>query len=281
MVEIKNLKGISTSQILEIFNESFSDYLVPMNLNLDQLESKLYTENINWDFSIGVFLDQNLVGFILHFDDFENGKKVLYNGGTGVIPSQRGNRWTQKMYDQFLPILHENGIEEIVLEVLAENEKAVKAYQKTGFETERIVKCFKGPIPKDLQENKEIEIQEISTPKWDTFQSFWDVLPTWQNNPSVLDRTSTKKILGAYLDGKLVGYLAFNPTTKRLNQLAVDPHHRRKYIAETLLGHAGKDETADFVVLNVDEDAVGLISLLNKMNWTNTVDQLEMRLKTK
>lgn len=281
MVEIKNLKGISTSQILEIFNESFSDYLVPMNLNLDQLESKLYTENINWDFSIGVFLDQNLVGFILHFDDFENVKKVLYNGGTGVIPSQRGNRWTQKMYDQFLPILHENGIEEIVLEVLAENEKAVKAYQKTGFETERIVKCFKGPIPKDLQENKEIEIQEISTPKWDTFQSFWDVLPTWQNNPSVLDRTSTKKILGAYLDGKLVGYLAFNPTTKRLNQLAVDPHHRRKYIAETLLGHAGKDETADFVVLNVDEDAVGLISLLNKMNWTNTVDQLEMRLKTK
>lgn len=281
MIEFKSLKGISTSQILETFNESFSDYLVPMKLNLEQLETKLYTENINWDFSIGVFFNQDLVGLILHFDDFEKGKKLLYNGGTGVIPSQRGNRLTQKMYEHFIPIFQENGIEEVVLEVLAENEKAVKSYHKTGFETERIVKCFKGKIPNDLQQNKELEIKEILQPDWDTFQSFWDVLPTWQNSPSVLDRTSTKKILGAYLEGSLVGYLVYNPTSKRLNQIAIHPQQRRKYIAESLLSYAGKNDDSDFVVLNVDEDAVGLISLFNKMNWTNTVDQLEMRLKTK
>ena len=281
MIEFKSLNGISTSQVLETFNESFSDYLVPMKLNLDQLETKLYTENINWDFSIGVFLNQDLVGLILHFDDFEKGRKILYNGGTGVIPSQRGNRLTQKMYEHFIPIFQENGIEEIVLEVLAENEKAVKSYAKTGFETERIVKCFKGKIPNDLTLNSEIEIKENPHPDWDEFQSYWDVLPTWQNTPSVLDRTSTKKILGAYLEGNLVGYIIFNPVTKRLNQIAVHPQHRRKYIAETLLSHAGNGGDAEFAVLNVDEDAVGLISLLNKMNWTNTVDQLEMRLNLK
>lgn len=281
MIEFKSLNGISTSQVLETFNESFSDYLVPMKLNLDQLETKLYTENINWDFSIGVFLNQDLVGLILHFDDFEKGRKILYNGGTGVIPSQRGNRLTQKMYEHFIPIFQENGIEEIVLEVLAANEKAVKSYAKTGFETERIVKCFKGKIPNDLTLNSEIEIKEISHPDWDEFQSYWDVLPTWQNTPSVLDRTSTKKILDAYLEGNLVGYIIFNPVTKRLNQIAVHPQHRRKYIAETLLTKAGNGDDAEFAVLNVDEDAVGLISLLNKMNWTNTVNQLEMRLNLK
>jgi ribosomal protein S18 acetylase RimI-like enzyme len=279
MTEIKSLQGVKITQVLDTFNESFSDYLVPMNLTLEQFNSKLHTENINWDYSIGVFFDSNLCGFILHFEDFEKGKKILYNGGTGVIPTQRGNHWTQKMYETFYPIFKENGVEEMVLEVLAANEKAIKVYQKIGFETERIVKCFRGTIPQDLTLHPEIQIKEIQTADWGIFQSFWEVLPTWQNTPSVLDRTDTKKIVGAYLDDKLVGYAIYNPTTKRLNQLAVDPQHRRKYIAETLLSEIGKKEEAEFTLLNVDEDATGLLSLLQKMNWKNTVDQLEMRLK--
>lgn len=278
MVEIKSLRGITINQVLDTFNESFSDYLVPMILTADQFNTKLYTENINWDYSIGVFLDETLVAFVLHFDDFEKGRKVLYNGGTGVIPSQRGNRWTQKMYEEFYPIFKEYGIEEVVLEVLAANEKAVKAYQKTGFETERIVKCFKGSLPKDLHKNEELKIQEIET-DWENFKSFWDVLPTWQNTPSVLDRMEAKKVLGAYLKEELVGYVIFNPVSKRLNQITVHPQHRRKYIAETLLSEMCTNDNSEFVILNVDEDATGLISFLEKMNWTNTVDQLEMRLK--
>jgi ribosomal protein S18 acetylase RimI-like enzyme len=278
MVEIKSLRGVTVNQVLDTFNDSFSDYLVPMKLTAEQFNTKLYTENINWDYSIGVFLDETLVAFVLHFDDFEKGRKVLYNGGTGVIPSQRGNRWTQKMYEEFYPLFKEYGIEEVVLEVLAANEKAVKAYQKTGFETERIVKCFKGSVPKTLHRNEELNIQEIDT-NWEDFKSFWDVLPTWQNTPSVLDRMDSKKVLGAYLKEELVGYVIFNPVSKRLNQIAVHPQHRRKYIAETLLSEMSYNDDSEFVILNVDEDATGLISLFGKMNWTNTVDQLEMRLK--
>jgi ribosomal protein S18 acetylase RimI-like enzyme len=278
MVEIKSLRGVTVNQVLDTFNDSFSDYLVPMKLTAEQFNTKLYTENINWDYSIGVFLDETLVAFVLHFDDFEKGRKVLYNGGTGVIPSQRGNRWTQKMYEEFYPLFKEYGIEEVVLEVLAANEKAVKAYQKTGFETERIVKCFKGSVPKTLHRNEELNIQEIDT-NWEDFKSFWDVLPTWQNTPSVLDRMDSKKVLGAYLKEELVGYVIFNPVSKRLNQIAVHPQYRRKYIAETLLSEMSYNDDSEFVILNVDEDATGLISLFGKMNWTNTVDQLEMRLK--
>ena len=74
MIEIKSLKDISLLEILNTFNASFSDYLIPMNLSENEFKTKLYTEYINWDFSVGVFFDQNLVAFILLFDDFDKGK---------------------------------------------------------------------------------------------------------------------------------------------------------------------------------------------------------------
>ncbi|NLN32830.1 MAG: GNAT family N-acetyltransferase [Flavobacteriaceae bacterium] len=278
MIEIKSLKDISLLEILNTFNASFSDYLIPMNLSENEFKTKLYTENINWDFSVGVFFDQNLVAFILHFDDFEKGKKVLYNGGTGVVPSQRGNRWTQKMYEYLYPILRENQIQEVILEVIATNEKAIGAYQKIGFKTERIVKCYKGILPHDLQINQALNLVEMEKPDWELFQSFWDIQPTWQNLPSVVDRMENKKILGAFLDNQLVGYLIFDPGKKRGHQMAVKLSHRRKYVAETLLSQMN-EMGKEYSLLNVDEDALGLVSLLEKMKWTNTVNQLEMRLK--
>ena len=60
--------------------------------------------------------------------------------------------------------------------------------------------------------------------------------------------------------------------------MAVKLSHRRKYVAETLLSQMN-EMGKEYSLLNVDEDALGLVSLLEKMKWTNTVNQLEMRLK--
>ena len=36
-----------------------------------------------------------------------DGKLVVYNGGTGVIPENRKSGWVREMYDLILPVLKE------------------------------------------------------------------------------------------------------------------------------------------------------------------------------
>ncbi len=40
-MEIKSLEGIRIQEILNVFNESFSDYFVPFKLTEEQLTSKM------------------------------------------------------------------------------------------------------------------------------------------------------------------------------------------------------------------------------------------------
>lgn len=42
---IQTLETIDTSQILQVFNESFADYIVPMKLTEEQLEFKMKSED--------------------------------------------------------------------------------------------------------------------------------------------------------------------------------------------------------------------------------------------
>lgn len=141
MVEIKTLSKISSPELLDCFNLAFSDYLIPMKLTLEQLETKLKTENINREVSVGAFKEKKLVGFVLHGDRNFGKIRRAYNGGTGVIPAERGHGLTKRMYDFILPILESNAFEEVVLEVISNNIPAIKSYQKIGFKPIRNLSC--------------------------------------------------------------------------------------------------------------------------------------------
>ncbi|MEO1486117.1 MAG: GNAT family N-acetyltransferase, partial [Bacteroidota bacterium] len=143
-MQIKTLSGVSPEQILKVFNTSFSDYLVPLQLTTEQLETKMKADATELSISCGVFEDEQLVAFILHGSDTIKGEKVAYNGGTGVVPSKRGMRLTTKMYEFILPILVSKGIKRLILEVISNNVPALKSYQGVGFKTKRELLCYKG-----------------------------------------------------------------------------------------------------------------------------------------
>ena len=119
-MEIKFLKNEPIDKIATVFNKAFSDYLVKVEVTPQSLAVKMLQESIDLNWSTGVYISGELVGFILngYRDD------ILYNAGTGVIPEQRGQHFTQKMYEYLLPIAKENGINKLVLEVIKQNEKA-------------------------------------------------------------------------------------------------------------------------------------------------------------
>lgn len=51
----------------------------------------MLADKINLELSVGSFENGKLIAFILHRFDIINYPKVIYSGGTGVIPKKRGS----------------------------------------------------------------------------------------------------------------------------------------------------------------------------------------------
>lgn len=280
-MKIKTLKNIDTEIILEAFNTSFSDYFIPFHLSLEQLKSKIKADKIHLDYSVGVFENKELVGFILHGFDIVNNKRVIYNGGTGVVPQKRGYGLTKQMYDFILPKLREQKINYLLLEVISNNIQAIKSYEKSGYTMERELKCFKGEIhPINIVNS--IKIKEIKEYNWELMQSFWDIFPTWQNSKNVVDKLiDVNRLIGGYINNQLVGYLIYNPQSKRIQQIAVDKGFRRKKVASSLVAYVTKQFGQNLSIINVDKRAKETDLFLLNIGFKNSIHQIEMKLELK
>ncbi|WP_223551719.1 GNAT family N-acetyltransferase [Aestuariivivens sp. NBU2969] len=278
-MEIRSLEGIDNKDILNVFNESFSDYFIPFKLTSKQLTSKMIADKTDLQLSVGVFENQKLIAFILHGFDTINNQKVVYNGGTGVIPEKRGSGLTKRMYRFNLPILEKKGIDKIILEVIAKNIQAIKSYEKSGFKTVRELVCYKGEfIPNKT--NKEVAIKELQTYPWKVMESFWDINPTWQNSKKVMTKLRTENTaLGAYLKNQFVGYIIYNPETKRVQQIATHKDFRKKGIASSLINELAKKHGNTFSIINVDKKAESVTNFFDSIGFKNDLEQLEMELK--
>jgi GNAT superfamily N-acetyltransferase len=277
MLQFKNLENISLEVLLETFNESFSDYFVRLQLTKEQLERKLVSDSIDLSLSAGVFESERLIGFILHGIALVNGEKAAYNAGTGVIPSKRGQQLTKLIYRFILPSLEAAGVKNCYLEVLEQNIQAIKSYESTGYKIHRTLICFKG-IPQIQEDSKSYPVLALKEMDWDTWASFWDWQPTWQNATTALKNIgSGNNSIGIHLDEKLVAYASYNPQNNRISQFAVAKDYRKQGLGSALFQHIYNENKAELSLVNVDAAAADTLSFLKSIGLTAFVNQYEMK----
>jgi ribosomal protein S18 acetylase RimI-like enzyme len=277
MLEFSNLKNISTNSLLHTFNESFSDYLVKMQLTKAQLERKLMADSIDYKLSAGVYEEGKLVGFVLHGINHVGHEKIAYNAGTGVIPAKRGHNFTKEMYQFILPLLKKEGVTKCILEVLEKNYPALKAYKAIGYQFKRELVCFKG-IPKIAGINgKTMDIREIRQMDWQAAMEFWDWIPSWQNSITALQNLGEhNKLTGIYLKNKLVAYVSYNPINNRIAQFAVDKSYRHMGYGKALFQHVFHVNNTELSIINVDIDSSSTITFLGSIGLFPYLYQYEM-----
>ena len=278
MITFQTLEETPVDKILEVFNSSFSDYVVPFSLTKEKLEEKIKGESIRPEYSVGAFEENQLIAFILHGYDVVENIKTAYNAGTGVIPSKRGNRLTTRMYDFILPALNKNIIDKVILEVITTNHAAIRVYEGIGFKMTRRLACFSGSIHLDGV-NSPYEIQELVNYDWKKLQTFWDITPSWQNSVTAMELLKPWNVsLGIYDRDEIIGYCIYNPKLRRIHQLAVDKSYRRKGAAQQLLNHISTNYGKDISVINVDNTSNETYHFLTKTGMKNSVNQHEMEL---
>lgn len=276
-MEIKNLEGITTEELVAVFNLSFSDYIVPFQLTLEQLESKIASEDIKLDLSLGVFDSDKIVGFMLHGLRVDDSGSTVYNAGTGVIPDYRGQGLVGKMYEELIPQLKVLHVRKMVLEVIQENQSAVRAYEKMGYAVSRKLDCFSGKLD-ILKGNKDVVIKQTSELKWNEFVPSWEIQPTWQNAVPTLE--NIKELCSfaiAYKHNVQVGYVVFNAVSGKVHQFAVAPDYRNMGIGSSLFSYINDAvKGRDVYVYNVDDHSVSTVCFLKKIGLSKKVVQFEM-----
>ncbi|MBB6611237.1 GNAT family N-acetyltransferase [Pontibacter sp. Tf4] len=268
----------------QIFLNAFADYIVPIQLTEEQFYTKLKREGIEPAFCVGAYSGGKMVGFILTGLGEYQGKPTAYNAGTGVLPAHRGHHLTRKMYEVLLPKLRESGLERGLLEVIQENEPALRSYKAIGFQVTRSLDCFRARKEELLLSGTppdDITITEVTKPDWATYRHLWDVEPAWQHTASAISRSPDQKIILEARDEQeeLTGYLVLFPKTGAIAQLAVAKDKREQGIGKELLRNAVALTSAPALLLiNVDAGAVSFKSFLKRRYFNRFLGQFEMEL---
>ncbi len=239
-MEIRNLTGISFETIYQTFLEAFRDYGVNVNyMDAKKLENRAIKNGYDPEFSAGIFDDDRLVGFTLVGIDLHFIRPSAFDIMTGIIKEYRGQGLAGKMFEEIRTKLIEAGIERFYLEVLKNNEAAIKAYRKTGFSIERELNCYSLQVDhfnSFIKLQIPINFNQVDRSSITDFETFADWLPSWENSFTAMQRIPDELVvISATYSIKKVGLIVYYPALKWIMNLLVDPVYRNMGVGSSLI----------------------------------------------
>ena len=280
----KSLEDISKEDIVATLNDAFSQYFVKINFTPTMLQEKFLEEDFNPKYSVGAFDGENLIGVILHGFRIINSEKWVYNMATGVRLSHRGKQLTKKMYQYVIPILKENDIFKMQLEVIQGNDKAIKVYKDVGFEEHCSYACSKlseeATTIQSLLFSGKQSIGDIETVDPVKINTMLDIEPSWSNNMTAIQNNQSQlRNIGYLLNDELIGYACLNPSTGRIKLMAVHPDYREQGIGKQILNYLKLNTDKPLSVINIDEKGQNVLQFLENNGFVPTVKQFELRMR--
>lgn len=268
-MKIRTLENISIEKIVDALAKSFKDYYVKIPYDYDYWRERLRLARCNKNLSVGSFDGDQLVAFILNCIDDEQGIKTAYNTGTGVIEEYRNQKLVDKMYDFITPKLQENGAGKLKLEVITQNERAIKVYKRIGFQLveNRTLFSFGGMLD-EIAEN-EVKIKEVPKSEFDNLENK-ETYYTWDFRKFVLKNNENLKIFKVFKNNDYKGFFILNIANNSLFQLeSVDEDWGSIFTGI-------KSKTNEIKIVNVNENRKSLLDYLQKIGLKNLINQYEM-----
>ena len=278
MITFKSLDKTNIEILTKVFNEAFANYFVTFHATPEYLETRWHGGRVNYHLSFGAFDGTELVGFMMHGIDDKKGHKTAFNIATGVIPSHRGQRLVKQLYQYASPILKENGVTQCGLEVIQENEFAIKAYQSAGFAICRSLNCYSGKIALPFSDFPSgVVLKEVDKMDWENIEDFWCFYPAWEQVPQAIE---LKKSLYTFLvllkNDQRIGYAVLDEKSGSIAQFGIHKDFRGQGFGKLLF--QGIRNLRDAVrIVNVEDERV--ITFLEKIGLKNTVNQYEMEFR--
>jgi ribosomal protein S18 acetylase RimI-like enzyme len=124
---------VDYADLTATFNRAYQDYIVPLQLNGDELHHVIVQNSINLDASRVVLVDDQLIGLGLLGQ--RNGRGWI--GGVGIVPQARGRGYGRRLMDALLRAAGYLQLATVQLEVISTNTPARRLYNALGFQETR------------------------------------------------------------------------------------------------------------------------------------------------
>jgi ribosomal protein S18 acetylase RimI-like enzyme len=277
-MEIRFLGKTPLAQIVDCFNEAFSDYIVPLQVEEQQIRRRWLSARVDYGLSYGAFDGDRLVGFMMTGVDRWNGRRTAYNSGTGVIPSYRGQGIVRKLYDKALPNFRENAIEQCLLEVVAGNEKAHRAYSSLGFREKRLLKNYELKKAPATDSSGDLQFRQVFRANWPAYRAMMEYEPSWGNQRAAMAFLGKEVAVWEMYQGEhLLGFFIIKPAGGEVLQFGVQDHADWQAAGRQLFQHAASIKP-ELQLNNIAGTAERSICILETIGMENTLDLHELEL---
>ncbi|HNX32117.1 MAG TPA: GNAT family N-acetyltransferase [Holophaga sp.] len=282
--EIKFLGGTPFGTIHEAMTEAFADYLMDMSyMTKEVLWRRAMKNGVDFACSPGAFQDGRLVGLTLVGLGTWAGEPAAFDACTGIVKAHRGQGLAGRIFDAALPVLRGRGTTRFLLEVIQENEPAVKAYERTGFRITRPMVCYQRTDPRLPEASALVEIRPVGPEALDVLLPELDWQPSWENTfDAVRAVPDGIRLYGAFDGAACVGLVVYYPTLRWIMSLVVKRSHRGRGIGKSLLAHALRNVEPggrSVRVNNVDASDLATVSVLQQCGFRELVSQYEMEFR--
>jgi ribosomal protein S18 acetylase RimI-like enzyme len=288
--EIRRLSTCSFDQAVQIWNKGFEGYFVDLTLSLDAFVGRLHQEGLSPELSLVAVCDGQPAGFLLNGIGIAAGRKVAWNGGTGVSPEFRGLGVGKRLVAAALDLYAAEGVARATLEAIKDNHAAIALYQKFGYViVDRLVFLESHAACPFLARPRGSGSYEIKSVPPATLASleFYDNSVVWQNQWQRAARSNGEALMVSDACGETVGYALFKKYCDEAGRLvAIDLHQ--------CLATPGRDDAEQIVAaalasvfapldlechrrafnLSLKNDLVR--QLLLNAGFTNRIEQLHM-----
>lgn len=141
--QIRPLNTLSMHEAADLFNRSFEGYLVPVQFTVDSFVTFAQRDNFDFNASQVLVTNEQPIGLAL----ITCRREASRIGGFGIISQARGQGAGSWFVKRLLDEARRRGETEMYLEVITQNEAAVRLYEKHGFTRIRRLLGFKAEKP--------------------------------------------------------------------------------------------------------------------------------------
>ncbi|AXK18528.1 MULTISPECIES: GNAT family N-acetyltransferase [Bacillus] len=280
MIQYKRCSEVSIDLVYGAFKDGFSDYIIKMDVSKEDFIQRFFgPEGNSLEHSFLALDGDKSVGIILGGIKVYETIKTMRCGTLAVHPEFRGIGVSQKLFELHKEEAIQNECQQLFLEVIVGNDRAIQFYNKLGYEKVYDLSYYNLNDVTKLtnKDNKNIEVQRL---EFQTFkleiQKWLNFHINWQNDIDYIEKTNNT-YYGAYVDNDLKGSVCVNEQGK-ISYIFVDKDYRNIGIGMKLLQVARVESNLSSLSISFPNNSL-LEGFLKKSGFKkNSLAQYEMYL---
>lgn len=265
MYHFQPLHETDMQQLMECINSAFSDYEQPICFTPESLQHYLAASAVDLSLSFGAFCEGQPVGFILNSCGIYNGRRVVFDAGTGVVPGHRDKKVFSALFEYTSAQLQHQGIAKYYLEVLQSNHHAVSIYRKKGFSVQREYSVL---VASGSHPGENPNVAAVPYADFKVFPTNLSVDPSFEHTTYTIDQDPQ---LYEVLSLPDKAYCIYVKRNGEINQLHYNDLAALKEVVSALIRRYPRA-----MAKNIDCGCPDVIAMLTQLGFKEVTKQYEM-----